>query len=52
MEAPKPQESVKLTSENENKKYNLNVSKSSNSLVINILEEGDLLKKDILKNLH
>ena len=49
MEVPKPQESINLTIENENKKYKLNVSNSSNSLVINILEEGDLIKKEYSK---
>ncbi len=49
MEAPKPQESINLTIEDEKKKYNLNITNSSNSLVINISEEGDLLKKEYSK---
>ena len=49
MEAPKPQESINLTIEDEKKKYNLIVSNSSNSLVINISEQGDLLKKEYSK---
>ena len=49
MEAPKPQESINLTIEDEKKKYNLNITNSSNALVINISEEGDLFKKEYSK---
>ena len=49
MEAPKPQEYINLTFEDEKKIYKLNITNSSNALVINISEEGDLLKKEYSK---
>ena len=53
MEPPKPQESIDLTLENENKKYNLSIINSSNSLIINInvCTEDNLFKKEFHKEM-
>ena len=53
MEPPKPQESIYLTLENENKKYNLSIINSSNSLIINInvCTEDNLFKKEFHKEM-
>jgi vacuolar-type H+-ATPase subunit I/STV1 len=45
----KTQEGINLELENENKKYTLSISNKSNSLLINISENGNFLKNEFLK---
>ena len=53
MEPPKPQESINLVIENENKKYNLSIINSSNTLIINlnVCTEDNLFKKEFSKEI-
>ena len=48
MEAPRPQENINLIIENDNKKYNLLITNSLNTLIINISVDGDksIIKKE------
>ena len=50
MEAPKPQETISLELENESKKYTLKITNTSNSLLINISENGNILNKEYSKD--
>jgi len=50
MEAPKPQETISLELENESKKYTLKIINTSNSLLINISENGNILNKEYSKD--
>ena len=51
MEAPRPQENINLIIENDNKKYNLLITNSLNTLIINISVDGDksIIKKEYSK---
>jgi len=50
MEAPKPRERINFELENEKKKYNLTIENASNSLLINISENGNIFNKEYSKD--